>query len=91
MSIEERKKRRHKGREGGRKDRDRKKEGRKEREKERKKKEGRKKEKKRKEGKQKKINQVLVVHTCNPSYSGGRDQEDGSLKPAWEIVCKTLS
>jgi hypothetical protein len=26
---------------------------------------------------------VLVAHTCNPSYSGGRDQEDHSLKPAW--------
>jgi hypothetical protein len=26
--------------------------------------------------------QVPVVHTCNPSYSGGRDQEDGSSKPA---------
>jgi hypothetical protein len=25
---------------------------------------------------------VLVAHACNPSYSGGRDQEDGSLKPA---------
>jgi hypothetical protein len=24
-----------------------------------------------------------VAHTCNPSYSGGRDQEDHSLKPAW--------
>jgi hypothetical protein len=24
-----------------------------------------------------------VAHTCNPSYSGGRDQEDRSLKPAW--------
>jgi hypothetical protein len=23
-----------------------------------------------------------VVHTCNPSYSGGRDQEDHGLKPA---------
>jgi hypothetical protein len=23
-----------------------------------------------------------VAHTCNPSYSGGRDQEDGGLKPA---------
>jgi hypothetical protein len=22
-----------------------------------------------------------VAHTCNPSYSGGRDQEDLSLKP----------
>jgi hypothetical protein len=25
---------------------------------------------------------VLVAHTCNPSYSGGRDQEDRSSKPA---------
>jgi hypothetical protein len=25
---------------------------------------------------------VQVAHTCNPSYSGGRDQEDCSLKPA---------
>jgi hypothetical protein len=23
---------------------------------------------------------ALVAHTCNPSYSGGRDQEDCSLK-----------
>jgi hypothetical protein len=23
-----------------------------------------------------------VAHTCNPSYSGGRDQEDLSSKPA---------
>jgi hypothetical protein len=23
-----------------------------------------------------------VAHTCNPSYSGGRDQEDCSSKPA---------
>jgi hypothetical protein len=23
-----------------------------------------------------------VAHTCNPSYSGGRDQEDQGLKPA---------
>jgi hypothetical protein len=23
-----------------------------------------------------------VVHTCNPSYSEGRDQEDGDSKPA---------
>jgi hypothetical protein len=23
-----------------------------------------------------------VAHACNPSYSGGRDQEDRSLKPA---------
>jgi hypothetical protein len=26
---------------------------------------------------------VPVAHPCNPSYSGGRDQEDHSLKPAW--------
>jgi hypothetical protein len=26
--------------------------------------------------------QVLVAHICNPSYSGGRDQEDHSSKPA---------
>jgi hypothetical protein len=33
-----------------------------------------------------------VVHTCNPSYSGGRDQEDHGLKPAspWQIVLKIL-
>jgi hypothetical protein len=24
-----------------------------------------------------------VSHTCNPSYSGGRDKEDGSSKPIW--------
>jgi hypothetical protein len=24
-----------------------------------------------------------VAHTCNPSYSGDRDQEDCDLKPAW--------
>jgi hypothetical protein len=27
--------------------------------------------------------QVLVAHVCNPSYSGGTDQEDHSAKPAW--------
>jgi hypothetical protein len=26
---------------------------------------------------------VLVAHACNPSYSGGRDQEDHGSKPAW--------
>jgi hypothetical protein len=26
--------------------------------------------------------QVLVAHICNPSYSGGRDQEDRGWKPA---------
>jgi hypothetical protein len=28
-------------------------------------------------------NQVLVTHACNPSYSGGTDQKDSDLKPAW--------
>jgi hypothetical protein len=31
-----------------------------------------------------------MAHTYNPSYSGGRDQEDHSLKPG-QIVCETLS
>jgi hypothetical protein len=26
---------------------------------------------------------MLVAHTYNPSYSGGRDQEDHGSKPAW--------
>jgi hypothetical protein len=25
----------------------------------------------------------MVAHACNPSYSGGRDQGDRGLKPAW--------
>jgi hypothetical protein len=32
-----------------------------------------------------------MAHTCNPSYAGGRDQEDHSLKPARAIVRETLS
>jgi hypothetical protein len=28
------------------------------------------------------IGQPLVAHACNPSYSGGRDQEDPGSKPA---------
>jgi hypothetical protein len=28
--------------------------------------------------------QVLVAHACNPSYSGGKDQEDRGTKPARE-------
>jgi hypothetical protein len=27
--------------------------------------------------------QVPVAHACNPSYSGGRDQDDCDSKPAW--------
>jgi hypothetical protein len=26
---------------------------------------------------------ALVAQTCNPRYSGGRDQEDDGSKPAW--------
>jgi hypothetical protein len=29
------------------------------------------------------LSQVPVAHACNHSYSGGRDQEDQGLKPAW--------
>jgi hypothetical protein len=32
-----------------------------------------------------------MTHTCNPTYSGGRDQEDHGSKPAGQIVHKTLS
>jgi hypothetical protein len=32
--------------------------------------------------KQNKTTQVLVVHACNSSYSGGRDQEYQGSKPA---------
>jgi hypothetical protein len=30
----------------------------------------------------KNLSQALVDHPCNPSYSGGRDQEDRGSKPA---------
>jgi hypothetical protein len=29
------------------------------------------------------VTQALVAQACNPSYSGGRDQEDCGSKPAW--------
>jgi hypothetical protein len=29
------------------------------------------------------ISWTPVTSTCNPSYSGGRDQDDSGLKPAW--------
>jgi hypothetical protein len=33
-----------------------------------------------------------MAHTCNPSYSGGRDQEDQGLKPAKaKIVCEIIA
>jgi hypothetical protein len=28
------------------------------------------------------FSRASVAHTCNPSYSGGRDWEDRSLRPA---------
>jgi hypothetical protein len=31
-----------------------------------------------------------VAHACNPNYSGGRDQEDGSLRPAQANSLETL-
>jgi hypothetical protein len=34
---------------------------------------------------------ALVAHACNPSYSGGRDQEDHGSKPAGQTVRETLS
>jgi hypothetical protein len=34
---------------------------------------------------------ALVAHAYNPSYSGDRDQLDRGSKPAWQIVCETLS
>jgi hypothetical protein len=36
------------------------------------------------------LDQVLVTHTCNPSYSGGTHQEDHILRPAWANL-ETLS
>jgi hypothetical protein len=34
--------------------------------------------------------QAPVAHACNPSYSGGRDQEDRGLKPAQANTLETL-
>jgi hypothetical protein len=33
-------------------------------------------------------NWALLAHACNPSYSGGRQQEDQGLKPALGITSK---
>jgi hypothetical protein len=41
-----------------------------------------KKKKKKKQKNKTKKNYVLVAHACNPSYSGGRDQEGHGSKPA---------
>jgi hypothetical protein len=40
--------------------------------------------------------QEPVAQTCNPSYSGGRDQEDCGSKPAranslWDPILKNVS
>jgi hypothetical protein len=37
------------------------------------------------------VSQVLVAHTHNPSYSGGRDQEERSSQQTQKIVCENLS
>jgi hypothetical protein len=37
------------------------------------------------------MRQAPVAHTCNPRYSGGRDQRDRGSKPAQQIVHETLS
>jgi hypothetical protein len=34
---------------------------------------------------------MILAHAYNPSYSGGRDQEDCGSKQPRQIVCKTLS
>jgi hypothetical protein len=34
---------------------------------------------------------VPEAHACNPSYSGGKDQEDRGLKSPRQIVLETLS
>jgi hypothetical protein len=36
------------------------------------------------------FSRALVAHAFNPSYSGGKDQEDRGWKPACEIVYETL-
>jgi hypothetical protein len=41
------------------------------------------------------LGQAPVAHACNPSYSGGRDQENHSSKPAlgnssWDAISKIL-
>jgi hypothetical protein len=32
-----------------------------------------------------------MAHAYNPSYLGGRDQEDSGLKPTWENSLRTLT
>jgi hypothetical protein len=37
------------------------------------------------------MTQALVAHTCNTSYTGGRDQEDRGSKPVQATVRETIS
>jgi hypothetical protein len=39
---------------------------------------------------EKEVGRVPVAHACNPSYSGGRDQEDRGLNPAWANSARAL-
>jgi hypothetical protein len=39
--------------------------------------------KKKREKIENKPSQAPMAHTCNPSYSGGRDKVDHGSKPAW--------
>jgi hypothetical protein len=39
----------------------------------------------------KQVCRVPVAHTYNPSYSGGRDQEDRGSKPVGQTIQETLS
>jgi hypothetical protein len=36
------------------------------------------------------VGQVPVAHTCNPSYSESRDQEDGGSSQPRQIVCDCI-
>jgi hypothetical protein len=38
----------------------------------------------------KKGSRASVAHACNPSYSAGRDEADGGLKPAWANSSRDL-
>jgi hypothetical protein len=41
--------------------------------------------------KQERAKPNMVTQTCNPSFWGGRDQEDHDLRPPGAEVCKTPS
>jgi hypothetical protein len=46
--------------------------------------------KKKKKKKNYTVTFALVALACNPSHSGGRDQEDRSSKPAWTNSSNSL-